>query len=408
MRSRCFSWKALDQEGNVLEGTWEVNQGTEVRNRLFAKGYYPLTIVPHQRRFQNLISYLDVQNKKSDQHRIWADITRRLSLLLEAGIPLLLAINILEKQSKGLRSTRLAWGQVKEELEAGAEFSEALIFVVPPPTPYISAMVQAGERAGKLPEVLEDLSRELMDEHNYRRKLKGALAYPAFLLVLTFGILYGLSLLVLPVYEQIFLSMGAELSFLTRVIFQVSHGLPYLVFFIVLAVIMTILVLRIREPDYWREKLRDTLSRVPFLGKVYRLNDYLQFSRVLGTLIEAGIPLLEALSLTRGTVLTFSMKNMVRELEEAARAGRGLTSILTSTEDFPKDAAQILEVGEESGQLDVMLYHLSKMFRMELEEQMHKVPQVIGPLLVMILAGIIGLVAVGVLLPIFDMGANLQ
>ncbi|ACL21544.1 type II secretion system protein [Desulfitobacterium hafniense DCB-2] len=407
MRSRSFAWRALDQEGNHLEGIWEVRQEGEVRHRLFLKGYYPLAISPRHHRLFNLLSYFELLSKKSDRLRIWAGITQRLSLLLGAGLPLLLAIDILEKQSKG-RITRLAWGQVKEQLEAGAELSEALNFLVPPPTPYIRAMAQAGERAGRLPEILDHLSRDLFEEHTYRRKLKGTLTYPVFLLVLTIGLIYALSFLVLPVYEQIFLSMDAELPVLTQVIFRVSHGLPFLVLGVFSVGMSSVLLLRLRHLDDWRERLRGGLSKVPFLGRVYQLYDYLQFSQILGTLLDAGIPLLEALRLTYGAVLTFSMKKVVADLEEAVRAGKRLTAVLAGRSDFPGDATQMLEVGEESGQLSTMLYHLSRLFRMELEEQMTQVPHLVGPLLVIVLAGIIGLVAIGVLLPIFDIGTYLQ
>ncbi|AGA69874.1 type II secretory pathway, component PulF [Desulfitobacterium dichloroeliminans LMG P-21439] len=408
MRNYSFSWKALDQEGNTFEGIWDVKHDTEVRKRLYAKGYYPLAIVPRGRKLTLLMGYLNYLNVKSDKLRIWASITHRLALLLQAGIPLLLAIDILAKQHKTSRINRYGWDQVIEQLEAGAEFSDALEVMALPPTPYIKAMVQAGERAGKMPEALGTLSGELMEEHKYRSKLRGILAYPLLLLILTLGIIYTLSLMVLPVYERIFLSMGAELPMLTQIIFRVSHSLPALILLIGLGGILSFIVLRIRNQDYWQEKFRDKLCYIPLFGKVYQLNDHLKFSQVLGTLLEAGVPLLEALRLTRDTVQTFSMKNLVLELEEAARMGRRLAPVLLHTGGFPKDAAQMIEVGEESGQLSPMLHHLSKLFRMELEDQMNRVPNLIGPLLVMVLAGIIGLVAVGVLLPIFDLGTHIQ
>lgn len=403
-----FSWKALDKAGKIIKGTWEVNQGAEVRRRLFAKGYFPLSIVPRRRRFKGFITFLVIQNKKSDYLRIWAGILQKLSLLLSSGISLLLAIRILKDQNKGGLITRLGWERVQEELEEGLEFSQALKSLILPPNSYLIAIIQAGEQAGRLPETMENLSRELMEEHNYRRKLRGALAYPLLLLGLTICVLYALSLWVLPVYLQIFSSMTTELPLLTRVIFQVSEIFPMLLMFLILIGLGAFLFLRLSNPEFWREKLRDGLSRIPLFGKVYRLNEYLLFSQTLGTLLEAGIPLLEAFKLTRETVLTFTMKGLVQELEEAARAGRELAPILCSSEYFPRDGAQILEVGEESGQFVEMLLHLSRIFRMELEEQMDNIPHLIGPFLIVILAGIIGLVAVGVLLPIFDIGTHLQ
>lgn len=403
-----FSWKALDQDGQVIQGTWEVNRAADVRTQLFSQGYYPLKIHPKRRILYTLITSLDSMNKKSDQLRIWAGITHRLSLLLQAGIPLLQALEILGKQDKRSHFNLLTWDLVKERLEEGVEFSEALDFLVPPPTPYIRAMIQAGEQAGRLPEVLAKMSEELEEEFIFRRKLLGAFAYPAFLLLLTFGVIYALSIFVLPVYARIFSNLDTELPLLTQVIFEIAQFIPHIALILLLFVLGGFLVLRLRYPDTWRGKLNDGFSRLPLFGKIYRLNDCVQFAHVLGALLEAGIPLIDALNLTHGIVRTYPMKKMILQLGVAAREGRRLAPTLRLNRSFPRDASQMLEVGEEAGQLSEMLQHMGRMFRMDLEEQMKSLPQILGPLLIVLLSGIIGLVAVGVLLPIFDVGTHLQ
>lgn len=403
-----FSWKALDQDGRIIQGTWVVNRAADVRTQLFSQGYYPLKILPKRRILSALITSLDSMNKKSDQLRIWAGLTQRLSLLLQAGIPLLQALDILGEQDKRSRFNPLTWDLVMEQLEKGVEFSQALDALVPPPTPYIRAMIQAGEQAGRLPEVLAKMSEELEEEFIFRRKLLGAFAYPAFLLLLTFGVIYALSIFVLPVYARIFSNLEAELPFLTQVIFEITQFIPYIAMILLIFVLGLFLLLRLGYPDTWREKLSDRFSRLPLFGRIYRLNDCVQFAHVLGTLLEAGIPLLDALNLTHGTVRTYPMKKMVQQLGVAAREGRRLAPTLRLNRSFPRDASQMLEVGEEAGQLSVMLQHMGKMFRMDLEKQMESLPQILGPLLIIMLSGIIGLVAVGVLLPIFDVGTHLQ
>jgi len=408
MRSPSFSWKALDQQGNIHAGTWEVANETEVRSRLFSKGYYPLTIASQQSRVRIFLSYFQVLARKSEHSLIWADILRRLALLVGAGIPLLTAVGILERQSQRIGSSGSTWSKVKEQLERGTEIAEALEQMIPPPSPYIKALIQAGERAGRLPEVLDYLSSELVDEYNYRRRLKGAFAYPLLLFLLTIGLVYALGILVLPVYEEIFFSLDAEISILTRVIFQLSHWLPFFGLFLLALGVMAFLIFRFKEPQHWQGMLRDYFARVPLFGKVLMFNDYRRFAQMLGTLLEAGIPLLEAFKLTQGAVLTFSMQSLVRELEEAARAGLSLTTVLAKSKRFPQDAVQLLEVGEESGQLSIMLHHVSKLFWLELEGYMHKVPGLVSPILIIFMTGLIGLVAVGVLLPIFDLGTYLQ
>jgi type IV pilus assembly protein PilC len=406
--SSSFSWKALDQEGRIIHGTWEVNRASDVRTQLFAQGYYPLRILPERRILHTLLYSLDYMNKKSNQQRIWAGITQRLSLLLQSGIPLLQALEILQTQEKTLKLNQLTWDLVIEELEAGSEFSEALEAFVPPPTSYIRAMIRAGEQAGRLSEVLEQMSKELEEEFIFRRKLLGAYAYPLFLLVLTFTVIYALSIFVLPVYEQIFSNLETELPLMTQVIFEITRFIPFIALLVPLSLLGGFIILRLRFPDTWREKLSAGLSRLPLFGKIYRLSDCVQFAHVLGALLGAGIPLIEALNLTSGTVRSFIMKKMIKQLEAAALEGRRLSPTLRLNRYFPRDASQMLEVGEESGQLSVMLLHMGRMFRMDLAEQMENLPRILGPTLIVILSTIIGLVAVGVLLPIFDVGTHLQ
>ncbi len=408
MASRSFSWKALNQEGRVIHGTWEVNRAAEVRTQLFSQGYYPIRILPERRILHALFYSLDYMNKKSNQHRIWAGITQRLSLLLQSGIPLLQALEILGTQEKRSRLNQLTWDLVIEQLEAGSEFSEALDSLVPPPTSYIRAMIRAGEQAGRLPEVLDQMSKELEEEFIFRRKLLGAYAYPLFLSFLTLGVIYALSVFVLPVYEQIFSNLETELPLMTQVIFKITQFIPYIALLLLLFLSGGFLILRFRFPDTWREKLSEVFGRIPLFGKIYRLNDCVQFAHVLGALLGAGIPLIDALNLTSGTLRSYTMKKMIKQLEAAALEGRRLSPTLRLNRSFPRDASQMLEVGEESGQLSVMLQHMGRMFRMDIEDQMESLPRILGPFLIVILSTIVGLVAVGVLLPIFDVGTHLQ
>lgn len=408
MRNHSFSWKALDQEGRILEGSWEVNRESEVRRLLFSQGYFPLRIFQKRRILRFFIRTLDQIDKKSDSARIWAGLTRRLSLLLQAGIPLLQAVKILGEQDERVRVKRISWELVKEQIESGLEFSEALQFLVPQPTPYIRAMIRAGEQSGKLPEVLDQISFELEEEFIYRRKMIGAYSYPLFLFLLTIGVIYALNIFVLPVYERIFINLDAELPILTQVIFKVSGLIPQGILLILLLGLGMPFILRLRYPESWRERLGNGFSRIPFLGRIYRLNDCVQFSRILGTLVEAGIPLLDSLDLTRETVRTYPMKRLIEQLKVAVREGRRLAPLLRHTQIFPLEASQMLAVGEESGHLSQMLQHMAKIFRLDLEDQMEKLPRVLGPLLIVLLSAIIGLVAIGVLLPIFEVGVHVQ
>ncbi|NMA69977.1 MAG: type II secretion system F family protein, partial [Desulfitobacterium sp.] len=320
MKKRAFSWKALNKEGEIIQGVWEVPQLTQVRKLLFAQGYYPLTITPRSQILFRVIENLRDFLKKGEYLKDWVYITRRLSMILQSGIPMLVALELLEKRSKnkGLKG----WSEVKEEIKAGNQFSEAVKLFKPPPAPHVKAMLEAGEQGGKLPEVLAQIAEELEGDYKFRFKIRNAFAYPVFLLIFTFVLLIALNILAFPMFEEVFLSMGLDTPFLTQVIFQ---GFPLVLqgcSLLILGFLGYILFLRWREPSQWKWIMLEHFSKIPFWGQLIRLMDSMRFCRVLGILLDSGINILEALRLTRGAVLTISLRNMLQEMEETTRQGQ--------------------------------------------------------------------------------------
>ena len=411
MENRSYSWKAIDQEGRIISGRWEVNGPKEVRKKLFSLGYFPLNIRQNKPMFYELVQRiwrLLGRVSQLDQLRNWSLITKRLSVLLQSGIPLVKAIEILDQTTKNKRYKHFNWHQVKEKVESGAEFHEALKVMTYPPSPLVIAIIRAGEYVGRLSEALSDISKDLEQQFLFRRKLSEAYAYPVFLLVLTVLILYVLSVMVLPVYEQVFASLDTDLPFMTQVVFGLLHDCPVFLFGMIGVLATCFGILRFRNPRNWQDILSDWLCKVPILGQVYRLNNWYQFTNLLAILLEAGIPMMEALGLTRGALKGNYMKKLLLQLEHAAREGKRLSPVLRLHRDFPQDAIQMLAVGEESGQLSEMLRLMAKTFHYDLEEQMQRLPRIIGPSLIIFIALMIGGIAVGILIPAFDVGTHIE
>ena len=155
-------------------------------------------------------------------------------------------------------------------------------------------------------------------------------------------------------------------------------------------------------------RLELLLVHLPLLGKIYRLRDLVQFSSILERLLSAGIPLLEALHLTAGTLHRFEILELTSQLVQSVRQGRRMAPLLRASRIFPNEGAEMIAVAEESGQLDRMLHYVSQMFRRELEDQLNSLTRMIEPALILILAGLVGLVACGVMLPIFDISSHLE
>lgn len=395
-----FAWKAVDEKGVIQHGSWIGDEISEVQARLRKEGYFPVG-VHSMRNWQSIL----VPTRKKFQ---WSHFARRLATLLEAGIPLLQALEMMTFHEAKVSFEQEQWKSVKERVEAGSDLSEALALLNPSPNSFVLSMVKAGEYTGTLAKVLSEVADELDQEYAYHKKIKAALAYPLLLFFAVIVVLYVLSVWVLPMYEKLFISMGAELPFLTRVIFAGGRKIPLFLWGTFGLVTSGLLVLRHTNSDRWKIRLDHLLGRIPLLGRVYRLRDLVQFSQILGRLIDAGIPLLEALRLTAGMLRSQEMLELTNQLVLNVRQGKRMAPLLRTSRIFPREGAEMISVAEESGQLDRMLHYVTQMFRRELEDQLNRLTKMLEPAFILALAGLIGLVASGVMLPIFDLSSHLE
>jgi Type II secretory pathway, component PulF len=401
MKSLAHVWKAIDAKGQIRQGICEATEIAYIRTWLREQGLFPLTIKPRR---EGLRFFLAGKNAK----RQWAVFTRRLAILLEAGIPLLKALDIISFQVSAGKNHQIQWQGVKEQIQRGSSIAEALQIVTPVPGLYIQSMVKAGEKTGTLANTLSEVADDLEQECLFQRKILAALTYPLFLLGAVISAIFALSLWILPTYEKLFTSLGTQLPYLTVVIFACGRHLPRVFIALFLVSLCTILFIRLFLSQSWQEIMTGFINYIPLFNRIFRLNELIQFCRVLGRLLAAGIPLLECLHFTEGTVRSRQMRQLTKQVAAGVCQGKTLTEILQGSPLFPSDACEMLNVAEETGKLDIMLQHLTIIFRQELDQQLVRLAYLAEPTLILCLAGLIGLVAVGILLPIFDITTNLQ
>lgn len=400
MSVQRFVWKAVDSNGIIQHGVWAENKISNVQTRLRNEGYFPVVI-----RTSNNWKSKILPSRKNFQ---WSHFARRLATLLEAGIPLLQALEIMTFYGEKLSFQLEQWKSIKERVEEGSDLSEAMSLLDPSPNSFALSMIKAGEYTGTLGKVLSEVADESDQDCVYQKKIKTALAYPAFLLFSVVVVLYVLSVWVLPTYENLFMGMGTELPFLTRVIFAGGRKLPVILWSGLGLITSGVLILRLTSFNLWKRRLEHIMESLPLLGKIYHLNDLVQFSRMLGRLLVAGIPLLEALRLTAGALRGPEMLELMNQLVLHVRQGKRMAPLLRASRAFPMEGAEMIAVAEETGQLDRMLHYVTQMFRRELEDRLDRLTRMIEPALILILAGLIGLVAAGVMLPIFDLSTQIQ
>lgn len=400
MSREYFFWKAVDSQGKTQRGIWLAEGISEVQTRLRQEGYFPVwvrSVYPWQR------TLFPIQTFK------WSGFLRRLATLLEAGIPLFQALEIMTANEEKSSREREQWKYLKDLVAGGSDLSEALAHLHPPPSPFILAMVKAGEYTGEMGKVLAEAADELDRQHVYRQKIKAALTYPLLLTGAVILVLYILAVWVLPMYQRLFLSVGAvDLPFVTKVIFGVGQKLPLL--------LEGILALAGAGVLFWRFKAQNRrivswqryVSRVPWAGKVCRLRDLVQFCGMLERLLRAGIPLLEGLQLTEETLRSSQMSELINRLISNVRQGQRMAPLLRESGIFPLEGAAIIGIGEEAGELEKMFHYVTEIFRRDLEDVLNRNMNLIGPVFTLAAAVLVAFVAGGVMLPIFDLSSHLE
>ncbi len=330
----------------------------------------------------------------------------QMSDMLRSGVPLLRTLETLIKAStnqalaevvRGLRDS-VAKGQTLAN--SMAEFPRAF-------SSLHVAMVRAGEEAGFLEDVLENLAAFVERQDELRSKVRGMLIYPVVLSIIGVIMLLGIMLLVVPKFKEFF--VGIDLPLPTRVIFTTSDILSnHFSLAIALAVLAGIGIWAFRRSEMGRgifEKLRMNL---PFLGKVNRAVGIARFSRIFGTMLHNGVPILHALEISKDAAGSQIIADQIAAAAENVRAGEPLAEPLRQFNTFPPEVIEMIAVAEESNQMDKVLVQVADKVERQTNQKVDAVVRLIEPLILMLLAVTIGFVAAGLLYPIFTMAETLS
>ena len=395
LRSNTYVWRAIDAAGKIKRGTATgVQDPAGLRLSLREDGYLPLQIRPH---WTGVIFAL--HRRPPD----WAYFCRHLATVLGCGISLAQGLAILASHA-ATRAKREHWRLVRDKVDAG----EALSETIPGAPMFVCSMIRAGERTGTLANVLAEVANELENDRRFRNRMTTALAYPSLLLGTLVLVFWALAVWVLPMYKQLFAGFEADLPHLTQVVFAVGQRIPWVVGTLVFFGIAAFMVMVVRNPRGRRADFYGLVARLPVIGPVYRLGEQTQFIGILGRLLRAGIPLLEALQQAGGTARSHSLRKIAGALVDSVYQGKRMAPVLRRFKVFPADACEMLAVAEDTGQLGDMLTQMERVFHDNLERRMERMVQMIEPLLIIGMAGVIGITAVAFLLPVFDVSTHLQ
>ena len=328
--------------------------------------------------------------------------TRQFATMIGAGLPMVQCLDILAGQIENKELAKVV-GQVRDAVQSGATLSDALAKHPKIFDQLFTNMVEAGEVGGALDAILVRLAvyREKADQ--LVRKVKGAMVYPAVIVVVAIGVTVGMLTFIVPTFAKMFGGVGAELPAPTQVILALSNFLQDNFLYLTMGVIGFIVGLSLGKRTPAGALLFDKfLLKLPVMGDLVRKSSVARFTRTLGTLLSSGVSILEALEITAKTAGNLVVANAINKSVLAIAEGDTITGPLKATGVFPPMVTQMIGVGEKTGGLDEMLSKIADFYDEEVDEAVTALTSVIEPIIIVVMGAVIGGILVAMYLPMFD------
>jgi type IV pilus assembly protein PilC len=396
-----YAYKVRNKEGKVLTGSLDAENTALVANRLRQMGYVPISIDkkagPGIRR-EITIPFLANRVKLKEV----AVFSRQFSVMVNSGLTLMRALAILATQTENPFFVGVI-DQVRRDIESGSSLSQALARHPKVFNKLYIAMVRAGETSGSLDHTLSELARTIEKQVELRGKIRSALAYPVAVLSLVTLILVAMLIFIVPVFKNMYASLGGKLPAPTLILISVSnlfsHGFP----FVAVGVILAVLAYRRWQKTPSGKATRDQLVlKVPIFGGLIRKTAMARFAATLSTLLRSGVPVLESLEITSETVGNAVVEDGIHAITEGVKRGEPLTRPLDAHPVFPPMVTQMMSVGEETGALDSLLQKVADFFEQEVNRTVDALTSLLEPLLICVLGGAVGAMVICLYLPMFD------
>ena len=329
-------------------------------------------------------------------------ITRQLATLLEAGLPLIRSLRTLQRQCKDKMAQKVLGG-VADAVETGSTFSEALSLYPATFDRLFLNMVRAGEAAGAMETILSRLAGFMEKTARLAGKVKSAMIYPTVVITLALGVTTGLMIFIVPSFTKIFTELleGDPLPGITQFLIDVSEWMKTRWYFLLAIPFVLVVGLKVAyKTKYGKYGLDWVLYNMPILGPIVSKTAIARFSRTLGTLMSAGVPVLNALIIVRDTSGNDLVARAVMKVHDAVKEGEGISKPLAAAKVFPQMVISMIEVGEETGRMPDMLEKVANTYDEEVDNAVEALTSLLEPIMIVVLAGIVGTIVIGLFAPL--------
>ncbi|MCX8038118.1 MAG: type II secretion system F family protein [Candidatus Sumerlaeia bacterium] len=399
-----YLYEALDKGGKQVRGIIEAPNEDSIIEKLRGMGYYPLRVNVHRKKASE-IDILAMPGLKQIFHRVKRKhimtFTRQLATLIDAGLPILRSLRILEEQVESVVFKEII-AKIAKDIEGGSTLSDAMAKHPKVFDNLYVAMVRAGEIGGVLEAVLNRLAEFQEKRAAMMGKVRSAMMYPTVVMVIATLIVGFILVKIIPKFVDIFAQLGADLPLPTQILVNVSNVITHHFVVVALCVFAFIMLLRqINKTKQGKFVFDTTKLKLPVFGIIFLKVAIVRFAGTLSTLINAGVPILQAIDIVRETSGNEVISRAMEKVYNSIKDGETIHEPMRESKIFPPLVCHMVAVGEETGAIDQMLQKVAEAYEREVDDTINALTSIIEPVLIVFLGVIVGTIVICLYLPLF-------
>ena len=397
-----YKYKAKDQKGKVIQDTFDAINETQVSTFLNSEGYTIVSITEVKQTKGNI--EIDLFNTNKMKNKDLSFFLTQLSTYIKAGIPLLEAMVILEKQTKNKKHKKV-FKKIIFELNSGMGFSEALARQTGVFPKILINMVKTSELTGNLTEVLDDMAAYFTRQEKNAKEIRSAMTYPTVLIIFAIVVMTFMVLFIVPKFVDMYAQLGSDLPWITKFIINLSDFLGKYIIYIILAFMIFVIVFYImfKNIKSFKKTIQYILMHIPVISKVIICNEVAMFTSTFSSLIKHDVFITDSMEILGKVSDNEIFKSLIQKAVVNLSAGNGISVAFENHWAFPDVAYQMLLTGEKTGKLGPMMANVADYYSNEQSNLVNTLKSLIEPVMIVVLAGIVGFVLLAVLLPMFNM-----
>lgn len=389
-----FVWQGVDRQNRPAQGEMRAASEAVVRSTLQRQGIRVLKIKKRRVKAGKTIKPKDI-----------ALFTRQLSTMIKAGVPLLQSFDIVARGSENPKMTKLLLA-IKSDIETGTSLNQAFRKYPMHFDALYCNLIEAGEQAGILENLLDRLATYMEKTETIKRKIKSALMYPIAVIVVAFVVVTIIMIFVIPSFKEVFSSFGADLPAPTMFVIRVSE--LFVKFWYIVLLVPPAAVYLFLQAWKRNEKVQQFMDRlllkIPIFGPLVEKSVIARWTRTMSTMFAAGVPLVESLDSVGGAAGNSVYAQATKRIQQDVAQGSSLSMAMTTQRLFPVMVLQMTTIGEESGSIDHMLGKAADFYEAEVDDMVAGISSLMEPIIIVVLGVVIGGIVVSMYLPIFKLG----